>query len=83
MAMCRMEKDEKEPISERQDQVHGIFIYPNQHVHRVFVHPAISPRLAPVSNVIFCSKTDILSKIAIYKLYFEFSAWTSERIEFL
>ena len=28
-------------------------------------------RLAPVSNVIFFSKTDILSKIAIYKLYLE------------
>ena len=34
-------------------------------------------RLVPVSNVIFCSKTDI-SKIAIYKLYLEkFLAWTS------
>ena len=31
-------------------------------------------RLAPVSNVIFCSKTDILSKIAIYKLYLS-SLW--------
>ena len=40
--------------------------------------------LAPVSNVIFCSRTDI-SKIAIYKLYLEkFLALTvSERIEFL
>ena len=27
--------------------------------------------LAPVSNVIFFSKTDDLSKIAIYKLYLE------------
>ena len=28
-------------------------------------------RLAPVSNVIFFSKTDNLSKIAIYKFYLE------------
>ena len=28
-------------------------------------------RLAPVSNVIFFSKTDNICKIAIYKLYFE------------
>ena len=28
-------------------------------------------RLAPVSNVIFFSKTDNLSKIAIYKIYLE------------
>ena len=35
-------------------------------------------RLAPVSNVIFCSKTDNLSKTVIYKLYLEyFLAWTS------
>ena len=30
-----------------------------------------SARLSPVSNVIFFSKTDNLSKIAIYKLYLE------------
>ena len=36
-------------------------------------------RLAPVSNVNFFSKTDDLSKIAIYKLYLEVEvAWTSE-----
>ena len=39
-----------------------------------------SIRLAPVSNVIFFSKSDNLSKIAIYKLYLEVEvlAWTSE-----
>ena len=46
-------------------------------------------RLAPVSNVNVFSKTDNLSKIAIYKLYFEVEVlgldiiWLSERIDFL
>ena len=31
----------------------------------------VSNRLATVSNVNFCSKTDNLSKIAIYNLYLE------------
>ena len=46
-------------------------------------------RLAPVSNVNVFSKTDNLSKIANYKLYFEVEVlgldiiWLSERIDFL
>ena len=46
-------------------------------------------RLAPVSNVNVFSKTDNLSKITIYKLYFEVEVlgldiiWLSERIDFL
>ena len=42
----------------------------NLKVFEILEHLPYS-RLAPVSNVIFFSKTDNLSKIAIYKLYLQ------------
>ena len=43
----------------------------NNSLLNIIIKSMRGSRLAPVSNVSFFSKTDTLSKIAIYKLYLE------------